>query len=160
VEPRIVRSFRTPSLAIPFLLLCIPSGFEARAQPELVIHKEGTALYHRADCAEIRNGKNVMALTRAQAEARGLKSHPACDPSRVDPDIAASAKSGEALPVLFVRVDDSKYYHRDTCPALQKDSKRVELESAGRTHWPCPKCRPPVRKKRVEPAIPKRTERG
>lgn len=52
----------------------------AIAQSELVIHKEGSTQYHRPGCEVIGNGKDVLALTRAQAEARGDKPHSGCDP--------------------------------------------------------------------------------
>ena len=141
------------------LCVCLPAG--SFAQPELVIHKDGTTLYHRPECDAVRDGKGVLALTRGQAEARGLKPHPACDP-------ASTGKSGtegrssdgprDETPT-FVHIDESKYYHRVTCSKLQKDSQRVELESAGKTHWPCPRCRPPVRKRNAGPAIPKQAAR-
>jgi hypothetical protein len=36
-------------------------------QSEMVIVKEGTKEYHRAGCEVIRDGKGVLAMTRAQA---------------------------------------------------------------------------------------------
>jgi len=141
------------------LCVCAPAGWSV--QPELVIHKEGTTLYHRPACEAVRDGKGVLALTRGQAEARGLKPHAACDPATIGKNGTEGRPSGgprDETPT-FVQVDESKYYHRSTCSKLQKDSKRVELESAGKTHWPCPRCRPPVRKRSAEPAIPKQAAR-
>jgi hypothetical protein len=135
------------------VLLASPSVAVAQAgQPELVIHKDGTKLYHRPGCDAVRDGKGVLALTRGQAEARGLEAHEACDPAakgRTSPESSAAA-----VPI-HVYVDKSKYYHRETCSRLQKDSKRLQLDVAGKTYWPCPRCRPPVRKRHSDPAIPK-----
>jgi hypothetical protein len=124
-------------------------------QSELVIAKEGTGHYHRPGCPVIRDGKGVIAMTRGQAEARGYKQHPACDPATSPPPGDSSAPAGKpkvAAPV-FVYVDDGKYYHRQECRNLAKNSKKVALEEAGKKLWPCPVCRPPVRKKGDEPAV-------
>lgn len=150
-----VRSLRSwfVSLVLP---LAVALG--AAGQPELVIHKEGTTMYHRPGCDAVRDGKDVLALTRGQAEGRGLKAHEACDPA-AEGGNASAGGSAEAAPT-FVHVDTSKYYHLESCLRLQKESKRIDLEVAGKTHWPCPRCRPPVRKRRTEPAIPKQAARG
>lgn len=135
------------------VLLASPSPAAAQAgQPELVIHKEGTKLYHRPGCDTVRDGKGVLALTRGQAEARGLKAHEACDPAAKGGTSPGSSATSDPI---HVYVDKSKYYHRESCSRLQKDSKPLELDVAGKTHWPCPRCRPPVRKRHSDPAIPK-----
>ncbi len=124
------------------------------AQSELVIYKEGTNLYHRAGCDVIRDMKGVVAMTRAQAESRGYKAHPDCDPAVSKPDAPASPASAAAAAAQpkpapqIVYVDGGKYYHRKDCRRLAANPKaaRAEpLEVAGKSLWPCPDCRPPVR---------------
>jgi hypothetical protein len=115
-------------------------------QSELVVHKEGSPEYHRPWCAAIKDGKNVLALTRAQAEGRGLKSHAACEKP---PSNDATGTAGTALreAPVFVFLDGSKYYHREKCAKASGSLKRVALDAAGKSLWPCPNCRPPVRRK-------------
>jgi hypothetical protein len=126
----------------------------AAAQSELVIFKEGTILYHRAGCDVIRDMKGVVAMTRAQAESRGYKAHADCDPevskagAPAPPGSAASPAAQPKPAPQIVYVDGGKYYHRKDCRRLAANPKaaRAEaLEVAGKSLWPCPDCRPPVR---------------
>ncbi|MGB2713651.1 MAG: hypothetical protein WBC51_05695 [Vicinamibacterales bacterium] len=142
-----------------WLTIALPTLASAQT---LVIHKEGTREYHRAWCPAIRDGKGVMALTLGQANARGLKPHAECD--KEPPTAAGTTGDGALLgkpsgPV-FVFVDGTKYYHREDCAKRSGSMKREALDAAAKTHWPCPACRPPVRKKGEGPAIPKRGTRG
>jgi hypothetical protein len=115
------------------------------AQPELVIVKEGTKQYHRPGCAAVKDGKGVVAMTRGQAEARGFKDNAQCDPAH----IAAAEPSGTVpAPPVFVYLDGSRYYHRQDCKKLAKDPKKIALDQAGKEYWPCPTCKPPIRKRR------------
>jgi hypothetical protein len=124
----------------------------AAAQSELVIHKEDTTLYHRPACDVIRDMKGVVAMTRAQAESRGYKPHPDCDPAvskpgAPAPSAAAAAAQPKPTPQI-VYVDGGKYYHRKDCRRLAANptAARAEpLDVAGKSLWPCPDCRPPVR---------------
>ena len=134
----------------------------ATAQSELVICKEGSASYHRAGCPVLKDMTGVTAMTRAQAESRGYKAHPDCDPAQQKAD-GRSAPPAPAAPPPTVYLDDGRYYHRKDCAKLDASGKRVRgesLESAGKSHWPCPVCRPPVRKKSAEPAVPGTGRRG
>ena len=118
----------------------VPAGV---AQSELVITKEGTREYHWPGCNEIKDSKKVLALTRAQAAARGLKPHEECDPAN-----AADGKPPQPEAPTMVYTDSSRYYHKKDCKKLGKDAKKVELEQAGRKYWPCPECKPPIRKRK------------
>jgi hypothetical protein len=134
--------------AVVLILLLTPAaGRTSSSQSELVIVKEGTSQYHRPGCDLIRDGKGVLAMTRAQAEARELKSHDGCDPSKVPPPPAAGEKR-PAGPV-FVYLDASgKQYHRENCRRLTRDQrKKVNLEDVWRKYWPCNVCKPPVRRR-------------
>jgi hypothetical protein len=119
----------------------------AAGQSELVIYKEGSTQYHRPGCDLIRDTKDVVALTRAQAEARGYQPHPECDPEqRKAPPAASPVASAKQT----VYLNGTKYYHREDCRRLEGHPKGVRtesLETAGKTYWPCPDCRPPVRKR-------------
>ena len=144
-----------------FVLVLLVLAVPALAQSELVIYKEGTRLYHRAGCPLLKDATDIVAMTRAQAEARGYKPHADCDPDQKKTDAAP----GQATPPAAVTVylDAGKYYHRKDCPKLDTKSKPARsesLETAGKSHWPCPVCKPPVRKRSAEPAVPGTGRRG
>jgi hypothetical protein len=122
------------------------------AQSELVIVREGQQFYHRPGCSVVRDGKDVLAMSRAQAEARGYKSHPACDPAVAPPD-SAQRDGKPAAPQPPVYTDASgKYYHRADCRKLAKPPRKLTLDEAATSKlWPCPVCRPPIRKRANEP---------
>jgi hypothetical protein len=120
------------------------------AQSELVIHKDGSTQYHRPGCEVIRDGKDVLALTRAQAEARGYRPHPDCDPQQRQSGAPSAGSPAPAAKPETVYVNGTKYYHRKDCRKLEANAKAVRAETldiAGKTYWPCPDCRPPVRKR-------------
>jgi hypothetical protein len=107
---------------------------------EYVLVKPGSKEYHRPGCEVVRDARNVVAMTRAEAETRGLKPHAACDPSKAKND-------KPAVQYVFVEPGD-KRYHRETCSKLGKTRERVTLDEAvKRKYWPCPACKPPVRKR-------------
>jgi len=107
---------------------------------EYVLVKQGSKEYHRPGCEVVRDTKNVVAMTRAEAESRGLKPHAACDPSQ------ASSRAAAAQ-YVFVAPGD-KRYHRETCPKLGKTRERITLDAAAaKKYWPCSVCKPPVRKR-------------
>jgi hypothetical protein len=113
----------------------------AQKASDLVIAKEGTREYHRPGCDVIKDGKGVLALTIAQANGRGLKPHPACHDDEAD-----GARGTAAVPPVYV--DGSRYYHRKDCKKLGGAPKKIDLEVAGKTFWPCPACKPPIRKRK------------
>ena len=123
------------------------------AQGELVIVKEGTGLYHRPSCDVIRDGKDVLAMSLGQAEARGFKAHEACDPSKAkeplkgEPAPPSATKSAKPPAPVLVYVDaGGSHYHRLGCKRLGKDPKKVVLDAAAaRKYWPCALCKPPIR---------------
>jgi hypothetical protein len=116
------------------------------AQSELVIVREGTKEYHRPGCEVIRDGKAVLAMTRAQAEGRKFTSHENCDPAKQRPTDPATGKPSARPPAeIDVFVDGGRQYHKEDCKRLGKESKKMTLEQAGRKLWPCPECKPPIR---------------
>jgi hypothetical protein len=122
-------------LLAAILLITFPQG-----SSEYVLVKQGSKEYHRPGCEVVRDTKNVVAMTRGEAESRGLKPHAACDPAK-----AGSDKS--PVQYVFVEPGDQRY-HRETCSKLGKARQRITLdEAAKRKYWPCPVCKPPVRKR-------------
>jgi hypothetical protein len=144
---------RQTRLLRPLFLALVAAGAStaiAVAQSELVIHKDGSTQYHRPGCEVIRDGKDVLALTRAQAEARGYKPHPGCDPQQHKAGTPSAGSPAPAAKPETVYVNGTKYYHRKDCGKLEANPKAVRAESldtAGKSYWPCPDCRPPVRKR-------------
>ena len=116
--------------------LLIGSWATAPAQTELVITRQGAKEYHRPGCPLIRDGKNVLAMKRSDAEARGLKPHAECDPDFVPPP---------AKPAMVYIDAAGKFYHRDKCEKLGPSPKRVTVDEASKKHWPCRTCKPPIR---------------
>ena len=118
------------------------------AAQDLVLHKDGTKTYHRPWCPAVRDARDVLALSRAQANGRGLKPHADCDrdPPRSlpQPDVSAPA----APVFVYVPAAKATHYHRNGCKRLGRDPKKLSLEVAGRQYWPCPVCKPPVRKRK------------
>lgn len=108
---------------------------------EYVLVKKGSNEYHRPGCEGVRDTSNVVAMTRGDAESRGMKPHAACDPSKAQGD-----KSAAKTPDVFVAPGD-KRYHRESCAKLGKPRQRLALDEAGRKYWPCPVCKPPIRKR-------------
>jgi hypothetical protein len=153
---------RAGTLALAALAFCVPALLAG--QGELVIVKEGTGgqlQYHRPGCPVVRDGKDVLAMTRGEAESRGYKGHRDCDPATAPAtkDAAGatpSARQGDARPTPeeFVFVDaGGKYYHQQGCQKIGKETRKVQLKEVGK-RWPCPTCRPPIRKRTDAPLVP------
>jgi hypothetical protein len=103
-------------------------------------------------------------MTRAQADARGLKPHADCDPAQVkaepsaagEPRGAGSRTVGRSVTPVFVfvaaakepSVERGKLYHRDNCTTLGKERRKLSVDDAAKQYWPCPKCKPPIRKRK------------
>lgn len=136
--------------AAAFALLVSIGGASA-PQGELIIVKKGASVYHWPGCSVVRNGDGVLAMNRGQAELRGLKPHPDCDPSKAP--AAAPGRPGRGTGKLsqpappYVFVDGAgKYYHRERCARLERTPRKVVLDaSTARKYWPCPACKPPIR---------------
>lgn len=154
---RILRMHRR-SLCLAVAVTALAPAFTI-AQSELVVVKEGTSIYHRVGCPAIGDAQNVLAMTRAQAESRGNKAHADCDPATRK---AEPLPSKSAAPPPSVYLNGTKYYHRKDCRRLQavKDVRMEPLEQAGKSFWPCPECRPPVRRRSADPAVPGTAKRG
>ncbi|HET7617245.1 MAG TPA: hypothetical protein VFK20_01950 [Vicinamibacterales bacterium] len=131
------------SRVIVIVALLVSVAVSSAGQSELVLVKKGDTEYHWPGCEVVRDGKDVTAMTRAKAEASGLKPHAGCDPSKQPPPEKAEPDE----PVYVYVNDGGRYYHREKCERLKPDAKKVLLDKAGREYWPCPKCKPPIRKR-------------
>ena len=123
-------------------LLLLPLVLVAAAvQVEYVVVRGGAKDYHRPGCSVIRDGKDVLVMSKGEAEAKSLKPHPQCDPN--DPrNVSGDAKPA---PTVYVFVDGSSYYHREKCQNLKPKARKVTLDEAARKQWPCRVCKAPVR---------------
>jgi len=115
--------------------------FATAAQVEYVVVRSGAKDYHRAGCSVIRDGKDVLVMSKGEAEAKSLKPHPQCDPN--DPRNAAG--DAKPAPTVDVFVDGSAYYHREKCKNLKANPRKVTLDEAAKKQWPCRVCKAPVR---------------
>ena len=123
------------------LLVVALLGAWPQGSGEYVLVKKGSNEYHRPGCDLVRDTKDVVAMTRGEAESRGQKPHAACDPSKAQND-----QNTPKTQYVFVANGD-KRYHRESCAKLGKPRQRITLEEAGRKYWPCPVCKPPIRKR-------------
>ena len=115
-------------------------------QTELVITRAGSKEYHRPHCELVRQGGDVLAMTRSQAEAKGFTPHEACDPSKAPPsDPQRPPSAATPAKPIYVFIDGGKHYHREKCAKLGRAPKRVAIEEAAKKQWPCPVCKPPIR---------------
>jgi len=126
----------------PLLILLFLISLAPRLQTEYVLVKPGSKLYHQPNCEQLAGAKGVTAMTRSQAEARGFTQDPACDPAKHPP-----GEKKKAAPVFVYVQPDGKYYHREHCAKAGASPKRVTLDEAARKYWPCPVCKPPIRKR-------------
>ena len=124
------------------LALLIVLGLIPGIQTEYVLVTPGSKQYHQPGCEHLVGVKGVTAMTRSQAESRGLTQDPDCDPARHPPGEKRKA------PAIYVYVQpDGKYYHREHCEKAGPSPKRMTLDDAARKYWPCPVCKPPIRKR-------------
>jgi hypothetical protein len=107
----------------------------------VLLTKSAAREYHTPACPLVRGVNDVAVLRKAEAEARRYTPHDLChkDPApKPDPNAAK----------VFVAQGD-KYYHRASCRRKWPKARSVRLDEAGRRYWPCPTCKPPVRKRAI-----------
>ena len=139
-------NLRWGGLTVAVSILMVEPAFAGRAQGEMVI-----ALgkhYHRPGCERLEGATDILAMTRAQAEARKLQPHAECDPAQNPPGPDPSAPRGAAKPAMVLIDVDGTFYHRDKCAKLSKKTRRVPVTEAAKKHWPCRTCKPPIRPRR------------
>jgi hypothetical protein len=143
-------------------LLLVSLSPALSAQSELVVVRKdaaGKSQYHRPGCPVVRDTKDVLAMTRAEAESRGSKAHGDCDPATASATGApAGSAAGEqggssaAEEPVFVDAAGSTY-HRHGCTKIGAGERKVLLKDVGK-RWPCSSCRPPIRRPTGTPLVP------
>jgi hypothetical protein len=125
---------------IPLVLIAVlQAPPDAGATLVVVLTKSDAREYHTPACPLIRGVSDVAVMRKTEAEQRHYTPPRAChsDPPPKPAPIAVQ---------VFVAKSD-KYYHRDSCRRKKPDAQPMKLDDAGRRYWPCPVCRPPVRKR-------------
>ena len=113
---------------------------QTSAAGDLVVTIVGSKQYHQPGCPLVaRAGSQVRVMKLAEAKRRGLTAHDCPSP----PTAAVAADPNKIK--VFSQPGDNKY-HTGTCPKLGSNRTSLTLEEAGRKLWPCPVCKPPIRK--------------
>ena len=130
------------ALAIALCAAALPA---AQSATELVVIIPGTKEFHRPGCPLVaKAGSKVTVSKRGDALRRGLKEHAACfSGAAADSPPAADVNATK----VFTQPGDERY-HRATCAKLTGTRTELTLEEAGRKLWPCPVCKPPIRKRK------------
>jgi hypothetical protein len=109
----------------------------------LVVVVPGGKQFHQPGCPVVRRaGSNVKVMKQAEAERRGFTPHDCSDPGSPERDAAAAANAS----TVYVQAND-KQYHAPGCKRLKPGATTTTVEQAAADHWPCPVCKPPVRKR-------------
>jgi hypothetical protein len=125
--------------------LLSPAAGAAQNASSMVVLIPGDKRFHAPGCALVRAaGSKVTVAKRGEAVRRGLTAHDCGDDAE-----AAPAADPNAVQV-FTQAGDNKY-HRATCAKLKPAPARtpLTLDNAGRTLWPCPVGKPPIRQRKA-----------
>jgi hypothetical protein len=136
-----------PPLLAAALLLggFLPAAGQTTSGSALVVDIPADSFYHTPGCSLVRKaGSAVKVMKQSEAVRRGLKPHD-CDSASAAADAAAAAEAANAAPV-YVQKND-KRYHKAGCEKLGDAASTIALDDAGQKYWPCPVCKPPVRKR-------------
>lgn len=110
----------------------------------LVVIIKGDRAFHQPGCTRVaKAGSNVTVSKRAEATRRGLTAHDC------GPDASGGPAADPNAEKVATQTGDNKY-HRPTCTKLGATRSTLTVGEAGRKLWPCPVCRPPIRK----PSLP------
>jgi hypothetical protein len=130
--------------AVLVLAVCLWGAGTSLAQDAsaLVVIVKGDSQFHQPGCVLVaKAGANVTVAKRGEATRRGLKPHDC------GPDAAGPVADPNAVKVA-TQPGDNKY-HRTTCTKLGATRTTLTLEEAGQKLWPCPVCKPPIRKPKL-----------
>jgi hypothetical protein len=110
----------------------------------LVVAIPGSKQFHQPGCSLVRKaGSKVRVMKQTEAQRRGLTAHDcSSDPGDAQRDAAAAANAS----TVYVQTKD-KQYHAPGCKRLKPGATATTVEKAGQEHWPCPVCKPPIRKR-------------
>lgn len=138
---------RTALVAAALLPLVSPPAFggQSTSPSALVVDIPADSLAHQPGCSLVRKaGSAVKVMKASEAARRGLKPHDCDTASAVDEAAAAAAETNAAA--VYVQKND-KRYHKAGCAKLGDAATTMALDAAGQKYWPCPVCKPPVRKR-------------
>jgi hypothetical protein len=127
------------------LVLALPLPAAAQDANAMVVIVKGGKQFHQPGCAVVaKAGANVTVAKRGEATRRGLTAHDCGVPA---PEAAAGDPNLERV---ATQPGDNKY-HRTSCEKLGAKRSTLTLDAAGRTLWPCPVCKPPIRQRKPVP---------
>lgn len=126
-------------------LLIATTGVSQDASSMVVIIA-GDKTFHQPGCAlVVKAGSKVTVSKRGEATRRGLTAH----------DCGLDASGGSTgdpnAEKVATQPGDNKY-HRLSCAKLGTTRSTLTVGEAGRKLWPCPVCKPPIRKPPPPPA--------
>ena len=131
-----------------------PAPAQQPSTPTLVITGPGWSDYHYPGCPRLAGESDrLIALPLGQANARGLKPHVECDPSRArtpGENAGKERKPGAKLSparesrVVYILRDDRRY-HRASCTRMGLGARAIQLDLLAPRYVPCPVCKPPRR---------------
>jgi hypothetical protein len=120
-------------------------GSSSPSASAMVVEIPSDNLYHQPGCPLVaKAGSKVKVMRLGEANRRGMKAHD-CQGAAQGDDGRSRAAAANAVPV-YVQEGDRRY-HLETCERLGKTPQKQPLDKAGRTHFPCPVCKPPVRQR-------------
>lgn len=118
----------------------------AQDASSMVVIIAGDKTFHQPGCALVaKAGSKVTVSKRGEATRRGLTAHD-CGPG------ASGEASGDPNAEKVATQPGDNKYHRPTCAKLAATRSTLTLGEAGRKLWPCPVCKPPIRKPPPPPA--------
>lgn len=136
-----MRRHRSVLLLVLLALLQAPALAQEPSPSALVVVIQGESRYHQPSCPLVtRAGSKVTMMKLSEAATRGLTAHD-CEQAEIE----QPKKDANASPV-FVQPGD-KRYHKQGCPRLEGTATSMTLGEAGQKYWPCPVCKPPIRKR-------------
>jgi hypothetical protein len=118
------------------------AGGQGSSSSALVVDIPSDNLYHQPSCPLVRKaGRQVKVMKESEAIRRGMKPHD-CAAAADDQEDSAAATNQQTV---YVQPGDNRY-HKAGCEKLKAGATKMTLDEAGRKYWPCPVCKPPVRK--------------
>jgi hypothetical protein len=142
---------RSWTVLIALILVAGPAAAQDSQGPTpsasaMVVEIPSDNLYHQPGCPLVaKAGSKVKVMRLGEANRRGMKAHDCRGAAEASDDGSSRAAAANAVPV-YVQ-DGDRRYHLEKCERLTKTPQKQPLDKAGRTHFPCPVCKPPVRQR-------------
>lgn len=131
-------------LLVAAVLIATSSAAQNASSMVVIIADDKT--FHQPGCALVaKAGSKVTVSKRGEATRRGLAAHDCGFDASGGPTGDPNAEKVATQP------GDNKY-HRLACAKLAATRSTLTLGDAGRKLWPCPVCKPPIRKPPTPPS--------